>query len=408
YVQLLQKENNTYKEATCEFYQPYLATGDVSGFVQTLPREVVLITKHQPNETYPFLLLGSGPVSTVWEEDVVLEQTDILLKKLAVGSSLLLEVGKAYDITLKPMSETPPQIADAFFSMPLLYASITTNAHFTTETGNAPANGAASGHMGALPGEFVLGTTSAQMIVKEPVSFFKKTGVFNARPEHRKHLLQVIAEGALFSNIPVVIVDWEDEFSVMRAPNPESRHLKEQKIEGDPIGFPVKEFTPPENLKIDLSTLSPEGLAEALGLTQTDVGKLLIQFLKENKTESIDQAKGLLKQLPPTETFTAFHANSIARILTLLDTTFPGLFTGTNPVEEISKSWYQSIGRVGILKLKNVAPKMKNLLVYSILNGIYTTYQRKGASNRTRSLIVIPEAQHLFEGAREPVLHDAF
>ena len=404
YVQILQQENGRYTNGVCEFYKPYLATGDVSGFVQTLPREVVVLTAHQPDETHTFLLLGSSPISLAWDEGLVLEQTDILLKKLDMGSTLLGDVAKAYDITLKPMNENPPPIAEAFFAIPLLYPVMATHAHSSGEKENPSPAQVASGHMGALPGEFVLGTTNTGLMVKEPISFFKKVGVFNARIEHRTHILQVIAEGALFSNIPVVIVDWKNEFSVMRNPNPDIKWLHEQKIEGDPIGFPLKEFNAPENLKLELSLAYPEGLAEVLGMEGNELGQNLIRFLHEHRVGTVGEANGVLRQLPPSETFNAFQIASTMRILHLLDQTYPGLFTGMNPIEEISKSWFQSIGRVGVLRLQNVPPKLRRLLVYTLLRGIYEMYSQKGVSGRVRSLLVIPEAAQLFDLNTEPLL----
>ncbi len=405
YVQIARQENGQYLSASCEFYNPLISTGDVTGFVQTLPREVLVITRHFVDDTTTFLLLGSGAVSMDWEENIVLEQTDILLKKLEVSSNLLSDIARAYDVQLKPMNEFPPKVSEAFFAMPLLVPLLSTNAHGVSGgegAGSIPSS--AAGHMGALPGEFVLGTSANGLMVKEPVLFFKKAGIFNGRVEHRKHILQVIVEGALFSNVPVVIVDWQNEFSIMRNPNPNAQMLHDQKIEGDPIGFPLKEFLAPDNLKLELSTVYPEGLGEVLGLMDTDLGQNLVRFLREHKVTSIDEAKGLLRQLPPSETLTPFQIASVIRTFSLLDQTYPGLFTGTNPIEEIAKSWFQSIGRIGILRLQNTAPKIRRLLVYTIMRGIYEMISRRGVAGRIKTLLVIPEIPQLFDYPSEPLL----
>jgi hypothetical protein len=376
----------------------------VNGFIQTIPREVMVVTKHLLDETHTFLLLGTTPISMVWEESIVLEQTDILLKKLEVSNSLLVEVARAYDVQLKNMSELPPALSEAFFSMPILVPLLATNAHLSENANTANHSESAAQHMGALPGEFVLGTTANGLMVKEPIVFFKRSTIFNGRPEHRKQLLQVIAEGALFSNIPLVIVDWENEFECMRSPNPNAQLLREQKIEGDPVGFPLKEFLPGENLKLELSMLHPESLAEILGVSDTELGNNLVRFLHEHQSGSIDEAKGILRQLPPNEGLTPYLISSMIRLLTLLDQTFPNMFTGINPTEEISKSWFQSIGRIGVLRVRNVPQKLRNLLVYTVLRGVYELYARKGVSGRVKSLIVVPEAQQLFNAQREPIL----
>jgi len=405
YVQILRNENGSISECVSEFYQPLVATGDVNGFIQTLPREVIVVTKHLLDDTNTFLLLGSAPVSLVWEESIVLEQTDILLKKMEVSHSLLVEVGRAYDVQLKTMNEFPSNVSEAFFTMPLLMPLLATNAH-AIESNNSgkPSDNSAAQHMGALPGEFVLGTTTNGLMVKEPIVFFKRSTIFNGRVEHRKHLLQVIAEGALFSNIPLVIVDWENEYSCMRSPNPLSTLLKEQKIEGDPVGFPLKEFLPGENLKLELSMIHPESLCEILGISTHELGVNLIRFLREHKVSSIDEAKGILRQLPPTENLAPFTISSLMRVFTLLDQTFPNMYNGINPTEEISKAWFQSIGRIGVLRLRNTPPKLRNLLVYTVLKGVYEMYTRKGVSGRVKTLIMVPEANQLFDAKHEPIL----
>ncbi|MEK6902664.1 MAG: DUF87 domain-containing protein, partial [archaeon] len=226
----------------------------------------------------------------------------------------------------------------------------------------------------------------------------------NARIEHRKHVIQVIVEGMLFSNVPVVILDWENEFTSMRNPNPNGNNLRDQKIEGDPMGFPMKEFVPPENLKMELSMVFPEGLVEILGIGNNELGKNLVRFLHEHKVSTIDEAIGILRQLPPSETSTPFQIASLSRLFRLLDQTYPSMFNGINPTEEISKSWFQSLGRVGVIRMKGLSPEWKRLLSATILRGIYELYERKGVSGRIKSMLVIPEAEQLFDSARQPLL----
>jgi hypothetical protein len=405
YVQIIEQKDGKMVKATCEFYKPYVVKGDIDGFVQILPREILVVTKHLKDGTNKFLLIGSSPVTVLWDENVVLEQTDILLKKLEVGTSLMKEVAKAYDVELKPMYQAEEEISNAFFSIPLSVPLVSTNAHFhqTEEKGKA-----ATAIPSRLPGEFVLGKTDAGLLVKEPIAFFKKTLITGAREQNRKHLMQIIIEGALFSNIPVVVIDWEGEFSIMRNPNPESKYLQEMELEGEPLGFPLKEFLPTSNVKLQLSMLNPEAFAEILGLKETGLGENLVLFLREHHATSIDEAIHLLKQMPPTEQFTPFQIAGVIRLFALLNQTYPQLFDGVNSTEEISKNWFQAIGRIGIIKVKEAPPKFRNLLVYTIIKGIYEWYQHQGVSNRMKSLIAIPKIEQLFDYKNEPTLAKEF
>jgi L-fucose isomerase-like protein len=69
--------------------------------------------------------------------------------------------------------------------------------------------------------------------------------------EHRTRMAQLIMEGVLLSDIPVVVLDWNDSFAVMRNANPSAENLHKQKVELDTMGFPLKEFSVPENVRVD-------------------------------------------------------------------------------------------------------------------------------------------------------------
>ncbi len=406
YVQILQSEEGKFRNVVCEFYKPYLAMGDASGFVQTLPRELLVLSKHTKDDTQNYLILGSGAVSAPYEEELVLEQTDILFKQLEVSTSLLREVGKAYDVQLKDLTECDEKTANGFFSIPLLIPSLATNAHFTT-SGEMTQRIAVPGmsNVTSLAGEMVLGNLPNGIQAKEPISFFKKTLIVNGRPEHRLRVAQIIMEGVLLSDVPVVVLDWNDQFSVMRNANPSNENLHKQKVELDTMGFPLKEFSTPENVKSDFRYTAPEAIAEVLGIQNHELGQALISFFKDNALASMEEAQRALKQLTPSERMSAFQIASLSRLLRLIEHMAPHFWDGNNPIEEISKNWFHSIGRIGVVKLRSANPTFSPLLVQSLLKNIFEYYRQKGTSGRMASLIVLPEAQDLFSSDKKQLIN---
>lgn len=405
YVQILQSEEGKFRNVVCEFYKPYYTMGDAAGFVQTLPRELLMLTKHNKDDNQNFIILGSGAVSAPYEEELVLEQTDILFKQLEVSTSLMREVAKAYDVQLKDLTECDEKIANGFFSIPLLIPSLATNAHFTTggeiaQRTTAPGMNSSN----TLPGEMILGNLPTGIQTKEPISFFKKTLIVNGRPEHRLRMAQLIMEGVLLADIPVVVLDWSDAFSVMRNANPSNEMLHKQKVEIDTMGFPLKEFAIPENVKIDFRYVAPEAMAEVLGIQNHELGQTLISFLKDNAVASIEDAQRVLRQITPSERMTAFQIASLSRLFKLLESMAPHYWDGNNPIEEISKNWFHSIGRVGIIKLRGSNNIFSPLLVQSLLKNIFEYYRQKGTSGKMASLIVLPEAQELFSSDKKQLI----
>ncbi|QQR92996.1 MAG: hypothetical protein IPJ89_01995 [Candidatus Iainarchaeum archaeon] len=405
YVQILQSEEGKFRNVVCEFYKPFYAMGETTGFVQTLPREMLVLSKHTKDDTQNYLILGSGAVSVPYEEELVLEQTDILFKQLEVSTSLMREVGKAYDVQLKDLTECNETIANGFFSIPLLIPALATNAHFTT-AGEITRHNATPGMMNpaALAGEMVLGNLPNGIQAKEPISFFKKTLIVNGRMEHRLRMAQLIIEGVLLADIPVVVLDWNDLFGVMRNANPTNEALHKQKVELDTMGFPLKEFSIPENVKVDFRYAAPEAMAEVLGIQNHELGHALIAFFKDNAIASIEDAQRVLKQLTPNESMSAFQIASLARLLRLIESMAPHFWDGNNPIEEISKNWFHSIGRLGIIKLRGASAPFSPLLVQSLLKNIFEYYRQKGTSGKMASLIVLPEAQGLFASDKKQLI----
>ncbi len=405
YVQILQSEEGKFRNVVCEFYKPYFAMGEVTGFVQTLPRELLLLSKHLKDDTSTYLILGSGAISTPYEEELILEQTDILFKQLEVSTSLMREVGKAYDVQLKELTECEEKVASGFFSIPLLIPSLATNAHFSTQ-GEVSARNSANGIISnpTLAGEMILGNLPNGIQAKEPISFFKKTLIVNGRVEHRLRMAQLIIEGVLLSDIPVVVLDWNDSFGVMRNANPSAEILHKQKVEIDTMGFPLKEFVIPENVRVDFRYSQPEALAELLGLSNHELGQLLISFFKDNSISSMEDAQRVLKQLTPSERMTSFQLVSLSRLLHLLEAMAPHFWDGNNPIEEISKNWFHSIGRMGVVKMRNSNAIFSPLLVQGLLKNIFEYYRQKGTSGKMASLIVLPEAQELFSSNKKQLI----
>jgi len=64
-----------------ELFKALNVEGEVEGFIETLPREIVLLTKHDKRQTLKFLLLASTPSYIEWKEKEFVEEVDKLLKK---------------------------------------------------------------------------------------------------------------------------------------------------------------------------------------------------------------------------------------------------------------------------------------------------------------------------------------
>ena len=131
-VLIYEKKLDIVEGAIVEVYKVFHAQGEVEEFTETLPREALILTKHDERSTLKFLLLGSKPTYVRWVEGEFIEEVDALVKRLAASSTMMKEVSKAYELTLSEIGEATQDIQTAFFSQPMLVPILTTSSSSAT------------------------------------------------------------------------------------------------------------------------------------------------------------------------------------------------------------------------------------------------------------------------------------
>ena len=365
-VAIYEREEGEKTGVVLELYKIFYAIGDVDDFVETLPREVIALTKHDEKVTQKFFLLGSAPTYVKHEEDEVTKEVDRLIRKLQASAKMIKDVSKAYDITFKELSECEKGIKDAFFSQPLLIPIVSTSSHSVTSS---------KSEVSEFSGETILGITKEGTIVKEPISLFKKTIITDGKDEDRLHLMRILTESYLISNTATVVFDWKDSFSGLSSPTKEREALKKYKVGIEPIGFPMKEFSVPDNVKVDLHTLDSHGLMELFSSGEDVVSDTIIKVIDERNSKSIKEIVDKIKEINCEGDFSDFQKLRAIRLLRLIDLRYPELVDGENDIAEISKNWFRGIGRAGIVKLSEIDERASLIIVQSLVRGILEYYK---------------------------------
>ncbi len=359
-------------------YNIFLAKGNLETFIDTLPRKAMSLTKHSNEQTFKFLLLDSGTTYSAYEENAVIKETDALMAKVNSFASLVKEVSTAYDIDLFGLEEGSEDEKMEFHSIPLLSLLVSP---VTSRLESAGSQGTS--------GEIMLGITKKGTIVKEPFDFFDRVLISGGEKNDRMHLFHVLIESSLLSNIPAIVVDWSNRFTGLHFPNENAEELKKYRVETDPLGFPIKFFRFGQELKADLGFLDPAVFLEAFGLSGTPQGAIIEQAFSMGKSQSVAELIDKVRGLPEGEQVTSFKKKETERILSLIESIYPGLFEGSNPLQEISEGWVRGIGRANIL-LFDGQDKRKNMLVLqSVVSGIFTHFRAKGKTKKLKSLLFV-------------------
>ncbi len=393
-VLIFEKHGKTVDGAVAELYKVFYATGELESFVESLPRELLLLTKHNEKETLKFLLLGSGPTYIEWKEEQVIQEIDRLLTKIDTSSQILADVTKAYDISVEELYKAKAGVKKSFFSMPLLIPILSTNYHSEEKLA---ADVPVSFH------EFIVGLTRQKSKVVEPITLFSKTLVMNGSKEERHHALQLLTEGYLLSGAPVVVFDLENNFKGLKFPTTKIDELKRYEIESEPIGFPVRVFLPVTDIKIDMNKTDPFGFAEVFGFAKSKSVEILAASIMKSNISGINELIRKIKGLSGSE-FSEYEVNRTIRILLLIGKSHPNLFEGTNSVEEIATRKVKSLGRGSILDLSGIDEKTRMVLAHNILSQLLEYFKGKEKQQGLKTVVVIPDAKVLLDEKISPSL----
>ncbi len=385
-VLVYEKKLDRTEGAIVELYKAFHASGDIESFTETLPREALIITKHDEASTMKFLLLGSRPAYVRWVEEEFIREVDSLVKRLETSAVLIKDVSKAYELVIEDIGEAGEDVRKALFAMPMLTPLLATSYH--------PSSGAEpEPKKQAIRGEVMLGTTRDRQRVVEPLELFLKTIVTEGEKYDRARVMVVIGESALLANTPTIFFDFSKGFSGIGEANRNVPEIQKYMVEVDPLGFPLKSFKPRESLRIDLNIIKPEHIAEVFGIGDKDFPRIMRAALENEKVGSMEELIEGVSKMSPTEEFSEFEILKAARVLKLISIRYPFLFGSENEIDEMARQGTSNIARAAVLEFENVDERSTMLISHSILREIFEYYRLKGPTQVARVLLIIPTVQ---------------
>ncbi|MBU1120289.1 MAG: hypothetical protein ABIE23_03970 [archaeon] len=385
-VTVLERKKEKIEGAVIELFKVFAVEGELEDFVDTFPREAMVLIKHEPKSSLKYFLVSSTPSYAKYKEEEFCNETEKLLKKLKESARTIKDVSRAYDLSLTELHEAGEKFRAAFFSQPLMAPLITPTAR--EETGYEPIDLSERKRIGK--GEVILGVTRGNVVVKEPLELLCRTTIFGSTTLDRKHAIHIIAEGGLISNVAVVLFDWDESFNGLNTPSNDLASLQKYKVNFEPIGFPIRDFKAMD-LKVDLNLISVSGTMELFGVRGEEEAKFITSLIKEGKVDSIEELAKRARKSQLLDESKAGVKNRTIRILRLIDLRHPKLFGGKNEINEISKNWAKAIGRAGIIHLEGIERRAATLLIHNLLKGIFLHYDAMRKTKGVNALILLPE-----------------
>jgi hypothetical protein len=394
---IYEKKLDRVEGAIIELYKVFYAEGETDSFTETLPREVLVILKHEENKNLKFLMLGSKPAYVRWVEDEFIKEVDSMVKRLDTSSEMIKDISKAYELTLKEIADCTEEIKMAFFTQPMLIPILTTSSHVEAITTQHSFSGMAKS-------DVILGLTKDKKKIVEPLSLFFSTIVTDGEEKDRERIMQVLAESSMLANVPAIIFDFSGRFEGLGEASKDILELKKYEVEIDPIGFPIISLKPKENVKVDLNIVDYEAIAGILGIGDKEFARICNLAIGSGQVNSIDEFIQKITNIKSTEEFTEFEIHKAARMMKLIDVMYPGFFGGSINVEEMARPGTSNIARASIVDMRSLDAKTNTLIFYSVLKSVFKYFSLKGESKVMRTMIIMPKATIIDDSERKKAI----
>ncbi len=387
-VLIFEKKLDLVQGAIVEMYKVFYAEGEVSAFTETLPREVIGLVKHDEKMTLKFFLLGSKPVYVPWSEDVFLNQTDSLIKRLEASSNMVKDISKAYGLSLKEIHECDEMVRSAFFTQPLIPLILSTSSHSMSFQQEQALS---------IKSDVLLGLTKDKKKVFEPLAAFFSTIISEGKETDRALVMQVISESALLVNVPVVFFDFNKSFVGLGEATKDIEKLQKYLVDLDPLGFPVRLLNAVYDVKVDINVLSYEVVSEIFSIGDNDFAKVMNKAVKNKRFATLNDLLEFVQQMRSDPDFTEFEVFKAVRVMRLIESMNPNLFGGYVDIEDMAKQGSAGIARASVINMQGLNDKASALLIYSFVKNAANYFSAKGKSQAIRLIINIPKGSLLKE-----------
>ena len=400
-ISILEKQGEETTGVVLQVFSVFSAVGEAETFVESLQREAIVLSRHDGKRTVQFLALASNTTYSKAKEEEVVKTVDGLLEQVKMSEEKVKSIADSFDLHLTPLHQCSSAVKQSFFSQPLMIPMLAREKK-TIEIEKEEA----SVEAGAEGAAVILGSTKDGNLIKEPLQLFERCIVTDGEARQRMEVMQVIIESYLLANTPVIIFDKDRSFAGLALPTRKISELQTHGVQIDPIGFPIKEFTPQKNLGVNLNAINPAGLLQLFGCNDEEAEKLLEKALSKGKVESIKQLVNAIGSLTASEAENQFLKRRLQRIIALVGIIYPETFAGENNIQEMVKTWFGKIGRASIVHTDDIDPRVMLFLLDSISNELVGHYKHQGETGKPKLLLVLPEISGVMEIKDNLVIRD--
>ncbi len=360
-------------------YRAFLVDGDVQTLMNGLKEKTTAIIKRREGDTYRFLLIQEGPKYIGLQKSELADTLSRLGNALYADSTLLRKVAVAMGITVTHIRDVPARVAALLLAEPIVIPNL-------------------MGHPGGLTStaEFAkvlpVGTNKNGDVEKESIFEFARTIVLGEHEKARKRMLAIIAENAMLTGIPTIILTQHPErYAKMNEPAPSSGVAK---MGISPMGFPTAKWSVGEDFHVDLNVVDEKAFADTLGVSHELKSFQAIVAAIHSRGGGAERIGELLTQ----EGKMKYHALQALRICSHEEKAY-GKYYGKNDVTPLLEA-----GDIGHATVIHVPDEVHaKTAVQSLLAGLQKFLENRGKSKRLRTMLIIDGGDKILPRVDTPI-----
>ena len=380
------KRNGSKVGAVIEGYKAFSAKGVMESFIQTIPKPSFGVTKTLGEKTSKVFFLSFDPFYVDFKSEDFTRKIDLAVRRTEENASTITDLARASSLDLKELSMAPKSEYGSILGDPFAIRMLVSGSE-------APA--LTKLNIGQRPtGEEVaslvqLGLGKTREIIKEPIENLKRTSIvgFGSALDYSMYIM---IENFLLENVPVIVFDSKDYFDGLNIASNERTALRDELVDYEPMGFPVKTFIAKENIKVSLRDADLFLVLDLLGLRDAEFQKNLSLFCFTSMTNTPQEL--IVKILESRET-SEYEKLRAERMLSIIDKSFSLMFGKEIPGPELTKPIPGKLGRAIIIDTKTLAENEKTIFIHTLLRQITKSFSQE---NGAQCVVAIPDAENLF------------
>ncbi len=380
---IYEKRDNQKIGALVDGHKALVARGNIDAFIQTLPKKCIGITKTNGDRTSKMIFISFNPIYLDFKQEDYVRKLDNEIKKSFENIDTIIELAKSSSLQLKetnlaPETEYTQILGDPFMARSLLSGLKKTAMELMdfSESAYKPKSSL----------KIQLGLTKNREIVKEENENLYRTIIIGNK-NSTNYTSYILTENFLLESESAIIFDSENYFEGLGSASNNAKELKEEMIDYEPAGFPIKKFKAKETIKIPLKYVELNLLFDMIKLADKEINTTI----KNTETYTIEE---YLKRIPELKELNDFKKLKLERVMKIIQKEYAGLFGMNNDSEEIIKKWPGSLGRATIINTSNLSENEKTIFTIGLMKNIEEEVRKK---NEKGIIIVLPNSNQILQ-----------